>query len=59
MEHRYYAMHIPFKGYWNVCPNSGSGWTNDINRATLFRDDTLDKLPWKVSDPSWRWVLVK
>lgn len=59
MEPRYYAIHIPSKGFWDICPNSGSGWTGDINKATLFREDILDKLPFKFRDPSWRFVLVK
>lgn len=58
MEHHYYAIHNIHKGYWDVCPWTGVGWTQDINKATLFRDDTLNALPWKPKD-AIRFVRVK
>lgn len=47
MNYNYYAIYHSSKGYWDVCPWSGVGWTQDINKATRFRSDILDALPWK------------
>lgn len=69
MTNRLYALHIPVKGYWNVSPFNGVGWTSNPNDATLFSQDvvnafdkgTHDKhLFAKLNyDPSYRWVYVK
>lgn len=53
-----YVLQIPTKGYWDVSPSDGVGWTYDIKKATRFREDVIDKLPWNPSTTKHRWIEV-